>query len=69
MIAHHDHMAIEALKASGRPGAGSLRIVDDRTAALPLEKHVCAAPDRLLQTVGTLLRPRRENSTVPARLL
>ena len=66
MIGHHDQTAIAALKASGRPGAESLRMVDNTTAFLPLSKPIFSNPDRILEVLRTLLRPSRGRSTVPA---
>jgi len=64
-LRHHDRQALAALKASGNGMGRQLRIVDDRTAYLPLEKRVFDDPLRLLQAVRTLLRRDRERAYSP----
>jgi transcription-repair coupling factor (superfamily II helicase) len=59
VLTHHEPRAMLALRAGSTVG-GRLRIVDDRTAALPLEKAVFDSPDRLLEAVRTVLRPSRK---------
>jgi transcription-repair coupling factor (superfamily II helicase) len=60
VLGHHDRRAMLALRTGGSATGSRLRIVDDRTAALPVEQGVFAAPDRLLEAVRTVLRPPRE---------
>jgi transcription-repair coupling factor (superfamily II helicase) len=62
---HHDRQALGALKTSGNVMGRQLRIVDDRTAYLPLEKRVFDDPARLLQAVRTLLRRGGERAYSP----
>ena len=63
-LRHHDPRAIAALKASG-PVGRRLRIVDERTAYMPLEKAVFDDPSRLLKGLRTLLRPSGERAYSP----
>jgi len=57
LLRHHDRRAMERLKAAGPPTARTLRIVDDRTAYLPLDPRLFEDPERLLQALRTVLRP------------
>jgi transcription-repair coupling factor (superfamily II helicase) len=59
MIGHHDIQAIQRLRATWQASGGTMRVVGDRTAVVPLEPRVAEDPDRLLKLVRTLLRPTR----------
>jgi transcription-repair coupling factor (superfamily II helicase) len=59
MIGHHDPQAIQRLRATWQAGGGTMRVVGDRTAVVPLDSRVAEDPDRLLKLVRTLLRPAR----------
>ena len=63
-LRHHDPRAMAALKGSGTAGR-RLRIVDERTAYIPLEKAVFEDPARLLKGLRTLLRPVGERAYSP----
>ncbi|MFN6190767.1 MAG: transcription-repair coupling factor [Planctomycetia bacterium] len=65
MIGHHDRSAMAALRKSGRPGAASLRIVDEKTVVLPVDSAVAASPERLLSALMTLLRQREGRAYSP----
>ncbi|MEI7782163.1 MAG: hypothetical protein WCJ18_09600, partial [Planctomycetota bacterium] len=56
VIGHHDRPALLALKQSGRPGAKSLRIVDEKTVVLPVDLGTAGSPEKLLAALRTLLR-------------
>jgi transcription-repair coupling factor (superfamily II helicase) len=56
VMGHHDRAAMAALKKSGRPGAASLRIVDEKTVVLPLDQGIATSPERLLSALMALLR-------------
>ncbi|NDC63554.1 MAG: hypothetical protein EBZ59_06100 [Planctomycetia bacterium] len=58
VLGYHDRKPLLGLQSDAEGRDRRLRFVDDRTAVLPLEKHVCDDPDRLLQAARTLLRPR-----------
>ncbi len=59
VLRHHDRPAIERLRASGRGAARRLRVVDGRTAYLPLDPEVMRSPDLLLAAVRAALRTDR----------
>ena len=65
LLRHHDRRALERLKAAGPPAARSLRLVDDRTAYLPLDQRLFAAPERLLEALRAVLRPARDGAYSP----
>ena len=67
VFGHHDRRALLRVEPDGDPPVRRLRIVDDRTAVLPMEKAVFDDPDRLLEAVRTLLRPRRGRPYSPRR--
>ena len=64
-LRYHDRSAMESLKATGPAAARLLRIVDHRTAYLPVENAVWTDSERLLQAVRTLLRPARARPYSP----
>ncbi|NBW96341.1 MAG: transcription-repair coupling factor [Planctomycetia bacterium] len=57
LLRHHDRRALERLKVGGPTAARSLRLVDDRTAYLPVDPRLFAAPERLLRVLRDVLRP------------
>jgi hypothetical protein len=65
VIGHHDRQAMLALKQSGRPGAKTLRIVDEKTVVFPLDSAAAGSPERLLEALMTLLRPAEGRSYSP----
>ena len=65
LLRHHDRRALERLKAAGPPAAKTLRLVDDRTAYLPIDRRLFDAPDRLLEALRTVLRPARAEAYSP----
>ncbi len=64
VIGHHDRGAMTALKKSGRPAAASLRIVDEKTAVLPVDSAIAASPEKLLAALMTLLRRKEKERSV-----
>jgi hypothetical protein len=68
LLRHHDRRAIERLKAAGPPAARTLRIVDQRTAYLPLDKRLFDDPERLLQALRAVLRPAKGEAYSPRPL-
>ena len=65
MIGHHDLKSVERLRAACQAAGGTLRIVGDRTAVMPLPPGVDRDPDAVLRAVRTLLRPRRGHPYSP----
>ena len=65
VIGHHDRQAMLALKQSGRPGAKTLRVVDEKTVVFPLDSAAAGSPERLLEALMTLLRPAEGRSYSP----
>jgi transcription-repair coupling factor (superfamily II helicase) len=59
VIGHHDRRLMERLREAAAQTGCTLRIVDQRTAVMPLTDAVLAVPDRVLEAVRTLLRPPR----------
>jgi hypothetical protein len=64
-IGHHDLRAVERLRKACQAAGGTLRIVGERTAVMPLDPAVAVDPDRVLQAVRTLLRPPRGHPYSP----
>jgi len=64
-IRHHDLRRMKAIKESGRGAASRLRLVDDRTAYLPLDPSVLAAPDSLIAALAVVLRRETKPTTTP----
>ena len=64
MIGHHDRSAMAALRKSGRLGAASLRIVDEKTVVLPVDSAVAASPEKMLAALMTLLRRKEQGRSV-----
>jgi transcription-repair coupling factor (superfamily II helicase) len=56
VLRHHDPQALERLRKAGRGAARRLRLVDGRTAYLPLDPEVMRSPDSLLAAVRAALR-------------
>ncbi len=65
VIRHHDLRRMKAIKETGRGAAGRLRLVDDRTAYLPLDPSVLANPESLIAALGVVLRRETKPSTTP----
>ncbi|MFM7249252.1 MAG: transcription-repair coupling factor [Planctomycetaceae bacterium] len=65
VIRHHDPRRMRAIRESGRGAAGRLRLVDEKTAYLPLDPSVLSAPDSLIAAVGVVLRREAKPSTTP----
>ena len=65
VIGHHDLRAVERLRKACQAAGGTLRIVGERTAVMPLDPAVAVDPDRVLQAVRTLLRPPRGHPYSP----
>jgi len=65
VIRHHDLRRMKAIKESGRGAAGRLRLVDDRTAYLPLDPSVLADPESLIAALGVVLRRETKPSNTP----
>ena len=59
MLGHHDAASIERLRQAAASQGKTLRVVDARTAVFPLDRAVLDVPDRVVEAVGTLLRPPR----------
>ena len=58
MFGHHDRAAIEKLRqAAGKKGR-VMRVVDQKTAVLPLHADTLADPNKLLASVRSLLELR-----------
>jgi len=56
VLRHHDRRALERLRATGRGAAKRLRLVDERTAYLPLDPELMQSPDLLLAAIRAALR-------------
>jgi transcription-repair coupling factor (superfamily II helicase) len=65
MIGHHDLRAIERLRGAWQTAGGTLRVVGERTAVVPLAAGLADDPDRLLAAVRSLLRPPRGRAYSP----
>jgi hypothetical protein len=65
VIRHHDMRRMKAIKETGRGAAGRLRLVDDRTAYLPLDPSVLANPESLIAALGVVLRRETKPSNTP----
>ena len=48
VIGHHDRKAIERLQAAAAKRGTTVRVVDQKTAVLPLPEKVLANPDTLI---------------------
>jgi transcription-repair coupling factor (superfamily II helicase) len=59
VIGHHDRPAIERLRQAAATRGTTVRVVDQKTAVLPLSDDVLADPDRLLAGLRIFLKPRR----------
>ena len=55
MIGHHNRRAMERLRETAAAKGRTLRIVDQRTAVMPLDEAVAAAPGKVLEAVRALL--------------
>jgi transcription-repair coupling factor (superfamily II helicase) len=55
MLGHHDRQAIDRLRQAAAKKGRVLRIVDQKTAVLPLRPETLADPDRLLASVRSLV--------------
>ncbi len=64
-IRHHDLRRMKAIKESGRGASSRLRLVDDRTAYLPLDPSILAAPDSLIAALAVVLRRDAKPTTNP----
>ena len=64
-IRHHDLRRMKAIHQSGRGAASRLRLVDDRSAYLPLDPSVLAAPDSLIACLAVVLRRDAKPTTTP----
>jgi transcription-repair coupling factor (superfamily II helicase) len=64
VIGHHDRGVMTALKKSGRPAAASLRIVDEKTAVLPVDSAIAASAEKLLAALMALLRRTEKERSV-----
>jgi transcription-repair coupling factor (superfamily II helicase) len=65
VIRHHDLRRMKAIKESGRGAAGRLRLVDDRTAYLPLDPSVLSNPESLIAALAVVLRREQKPSNTP----
>ncbi len=65
VIRHHDLRSLKSIKESGRGAARNLRLVDDRTAYLPLDPRTLEAPDSLLAAIAAVLRREAKPTTNP----
>ncbi|MFM7207952.1 MAG: transcription-repair coupling factor [Planctomycetaceae bacterium] len=65
VIGHHDRAAVDRLRQAAAGRGGVVRMVDQRTAVMPVHESTAADPDRLLAAVRALLKPsaRRAAST------
>ena len=55
MIGHHDRAAIEVLRKRAQKAGRTFRIVDQKTAVLPLHEETLTDPNKLLASVRSLL--------------
>ena len=55
MIGHHDRAAIEVLRKRAQKAGRTFRIVDQKTAVLPLHDETLTDPNKLLASVRSLL--------------
>ena len=71
MFGHHDRGKIEGLRKRAQKTGKTLRIVDQKTAVMPLDPPTLADPDKVLAAVRSLLgnEPQpRKNTPVPSEI-
>jgi transcription-repair coupling factor (superfamily II helicase) len=66
VIGHHDPRAIQRLRDAWQGKGRTMRFVGEKTAVVPLDSGVWEDSDRLLEAVGTILRPSRGRAYSPA---
>ena len=57
MIGHHDRQRIDRLKQAAARKGRVVRVVDQKTAVVPLHDDTLADPDKLLASIRSLLKP------------
>ncbi|MBM4011102.1 MAG: transcription-repair coupling factor [Planctomycetes bacterium] len=57
VIGHHDRAALDGVRQAAAARGGTVRIVDQRTAVMPVHESTAADPDRLVAAIRTLLSP------------
>jgi transcription-repair coupling factor (superfamily II helicase) len=67
VIGHHDRAAIDKLRMAAAARGVTLRVVDQRTAVMPIDEATAAEPDKVLDAMRRLLRPARAGSKAAAR--
>jgi len=66
VLGHHDRQMMERLRQAAARSGRTLRVVDQRTAVMPIDAAVADDPDRLCDAVRSLLRPTGGRATVVA---